>query len=344
VLKGTNSLLSVAVMFALLALSCDNESTRERPRGTEGGPCYDDDTCDGNLVCFEGMCFAPGAVSDKDALADDAAIPDIDHGTGTPGEMVDVPAGEFWMGCNEEIEGPCQVSEYPYHAVTLSAYRIGRYEVTVGEYQKCIVSGACTNAGKDDHYYTFTESSFCNIGTTGKDDHPANCVTWNGANAYCAWVGGRLPTEAEWEKAARGTDGWRCPWGNAGVSCYYAVMDDENSGSEGCGTGGTLPVGSRPEGVSPYGAYDMIGNVTEWVADWFGEDYYASSPATDPPGPETGEWRVVRGGAWLDVDGKLVGYDEPLRASDRGAAYPGNFSLDIFPDPLRDAVGFRCAE
>ncbi|HNT28342.1 MAG TPA: SUMF1/EgtB/PvdO family nonheme iron enzyme, partial [bacterium] len=129
----------------------------------------------------------------------------------------------------------------------------------------------------------------------------------------------------------RGTDGRKYPWGNEpAVSCDYAVMDDANVGGKGCGTGGTMPVGSKPNGVSPYGAYDMIGNVWEWVNDWYSSDYYASSPTNDPSGPEIGDGRVLRGGSWRN------GYDYYLfRASCRN--YDG--AVSSFNN-----YGFRCAK
>ncbi|HSA34030.1 MAG TPA: formylglycine-generating enzyme family protein [bacterium] len=261
----------------------------------------------------------------------DTEQPDVDYGTGTPGEMVSVPAGEFQMGCNSAVDDQCGGDESPYHAVTLSAYKIGKYEVTVGEYQQCVTNGACNNNGENYHYYTNTDYESCNYGAEGKGIHPMQCVTWYGAKAYCEWIGGRLPTEAEWEKAARGTDGRKYPWGNEPtVSCDYVVMFDSNAGGLGCGTGGTMPVGSKPNGISPYGAYDMIGNVWEWVNDWYASGYYASSPTNDPTGPETGDARVLRGGSWRSYD------DNRLRASSRYLYNPGGSSYYY--------LGFRCAK
>ncbi|HSA33732.1 MAG TPA: SUMF1/EgtB/PvdO family nonheme iron enzyme, partial [bacterium] len=236
------------------------------------------------------------------------------------------PAGPFMMGCNEEVDALCGGNEKPYHEVTLSAYKIGKYEVTTKEYRKCISAGFCSNNGAYVHYYT--TSPYCNLSKSSKEDHPVQCVTWYGAKAYCAWKGGRLPTEAEWEKAARGTDGRKYPWGNEPeASCEYAVIND---GGWGCGGGGTMPVGSKPLGVSPYGVHDMIGNVRELVNDYYDEGYYAVSPEVDPQGPESGTLRVGRGGCWWDIDQYL------LRTSFRGGEGPDPFYLDIW--------GFRCAE
>jgi formylglycine-generating enzyme required for sulfatase activity len=221
-------------------------------------------------------------------------------------DMVLIPAGEFWMGCAPN-DSKCYGDEKPYHKVYLDAYYIDKHEVTVAEYKKCVESGACTQPGTGDK---------CNWGVSGRDNHPINCINWTQANAYCEWAGKRLPTEAEWEKAARGTDGLIYPWGNE--------WDEE----KGCfNRSSTCVVGSYPSGASPYGVLDMAGNVWEWVSDWYDANYYSSSRFRNPQGPSSGEKRLLRGGAWWN------GNPVNLRASFRNRCSPGNWD---------DCIGFRC--
>jgi len=230
---------------------------------------------------------------------------------------VDVPAGDFWMGCDFTVDPLCGGSEFPYHPVYLDAFDIDRYEVTVLQYRECVEQGACSLPAADD---------YCNYAVAGREYHPVNCVSWDQANTYCAWAGKRLPTEAEWEKAARGTDDRLYPWGDATATCQYAVIND--GGGDGCGTDGTLPVGSRPAGVSPYGIHDLAGNVLEWVADWYDYSYYWESPASNPTGPDSTDERSARGSGWFWNQARWS------RASQRSGF-----------EPLSDGngLGFRCA-
>ncbi len=198
-------------------------------------------------------------------------------------EMVLVPAGEFTMGSNDSG----QADEKPAHKVTLSAFLIDRYEVTVGQFKK---------------FCTATPGKFLpEQQPESTDSHPVVSVDWNDAKAYAEWAGRRLPTEAEWEKAARGTDARTYPWGN---------QDDEkkrNGTGAGDGFDGLAPVGSFPGGASPCGALDMSGNGWEWCADWYDENYYGTRAATarDPQGPSSRSSRVLRGGRWDDDPGNL---------------------------------------
>jgi len=207
----------------------------------------------------------------------------------TKGEpMVVVPAGEFTMGLSADAglqeclryQNVCYRSWFtddePEHRVYLNAFYIDKYEVTQGDYDRCVTAGKCRENEKSD-------------GLTGSHQ-PVVGVDWNDAKSYCEWAGKRLPTEAEWEKAARGTDGRMYPWGNQEVSCELANYKD-------C-IGKTWPVGSKPAGASPYGVLDMAGNAQEWVADWYGKNYYRSSPSQNPKGPSSGEYHVQRGAYW----------------------------------------------
>ena len=217
------------------------------------------------------------------------------------------------MGCNEAVDDDCFFDEYPYHEVYLDSYYIDVTEVTAADYAACVSAGGCTAAGS---------GAYATYQVAGKESHPINYVDWYQAEAYCIWAGKRLPTEAEWEKAARGADGRKYPWGNESPTCDVAV-------TSGC-PGDTQPVCSvSPAGDSPYGLCDMAGNVFEWVADWYSSDYYDTSPANNPTGPNSGSTRVIRGGSF---DYYAVG----LRVSDRGGGYG-------FPSGGFVALGFRCA-
>jgi formylglycine-generating enzyme required for sulfatase activity len=241
-------------------------------------------------------------------------------------------------------DGQGAADERPRHAVTLSAYCIDRTEVTVAAYAACVAAGACSAPPMTVNWssYSGNELKLFNRACNGSDrpSHPINCVDWIQAAAYCAWRGGRLPTEAEWEYAARGGDGRIHPWGSAppsarrlnacGAECLAAasrdgiprkaLYDDDD------GWPTTAPVESFPEGASPLGVLDMAGNVWEWTADWYGP--YAEVAQTDPEGATTGTSRVSRGGSWTS------GGAETARATDRDW-------LD--PETREATLGFRCA-
>jgi len=198
-----------------------------------------------------------------------------------------VPAGEFLMGSKED-DPDAHGDEHPQHTVYVSEFWIDKTEVTNEQYGRCVMAGACQ------------ASSYAGDERFNGTNQPVVGVSWYNAQDYCEWVGKRLPTEAEWEKAARGTDGRKYPWGNSfdGSKLKFSGTAD--------GYQYTAPVGSYPEGASPYGALDMAGNVWEWCQDWYGADYYASyasSPQRDPQGPSSGSYRVVRGGSWPDLEG-----------------------------------------
>lgn len=182
--------------------------------------------------------------------------------------MVFVSGGEFMMGNNDGLD-----DERPAHQVNLGAFWIDRTEVTNVMFAKCVSEGICINPGTS-------------VRSTKFPDYPVTTVTWDDAQAYCTWAGARLPTEAEWEKAARGTEGRIYPWGNDTGSGNYRNEPSKYS------------VGSFPSGVSPYGALDMAGSALEWVFDYYDSTYYQESPLSNPQGPANGDHHVLRGG-WL---------------------------------------------
>ncbi|THJ20553.1 MAG: trypsin-like serine protease [Nitrospira sp. CG24E] len=216
------------------------------------------------------------------------------RGIAQPEGMVVIPAGEFMMGTEDGLQ-----DARPIHIVHLSSYWIDRYEATNARYRQCVEGGGCTPP-KDRQ--TFDDPQ--------RMQHPVTNITWEQARSFCQWQGKRLPTEAEWEKAARGTDGRRYPWGNdEGV-----VTGGAGSGALKVVANGTEPVGRQASTVSPYGVFDLIGNVSQWVKDWYAEDFYRTSSTRDPQGPARGSFRVLRGGEWNekppDLRVSYRGWDE----------------------------------
>ncbi len=229
--------------------------------------------------------------------------------------MVYVPEGEFLMG-SEDVGS--SDDEGPEHMVYLDAFWIYQTEVTNQQYRQCIQAGECRG----------------NLENYPDDNYPATDILRWTAQIYCRWAGGRLPTEAEWEKAARGTDGRRYPWGNEPVTGERANFCDVNCQEEGAdrsqndGYAKTAPVGSYPLGASPYGAQDMAGNVWEWVSDGYDPDYYNKSPYRNPQGPRNYDYDLMRGGSWADRS-------TALRVTYRQRNYLGM---------LFDNLGFRCVQ
>jgi len=241
-------------------------------------------------------------------------------------EMVLIPAGQFLMGSDKKVDRNAYLAELPQRKIYLDAYEIDKFEVTTVQFLKFVLA-------KDlppliDWQYdggNFQETMV---------NHPVMHVSWDDADAYCRWAGKRLPTEAEWEKAARGDDARIYPWGN-----QMAGLSRSNYGR----TGLSGPVRDRPErlllyppiisvdkydnAVSPYGIFQMSGNVAEWVADWYDPKYYASAPDRNPKGPENGTQRSFRGGGWIDST-------PSVRAAQRNGTDPST---------KMNWMGFRCA-
>ena len=268
-------------------------------------------------------------------------------------EMVLVPAGEFSMGSDadelDRVQADRKVfgNELPRHRVYLDAFYLDTYEVTNARFQQFTqATGYRTQAEREGWGDVFTGETVEQVhgahwrapqgpgsSIVGLEQHPVVQVSQEGAHAYCAWAGKRLPTEAEWEKAARGPDGQTYPWGHrfdgkranfCDTNCGYRWKDQAAND----GYRATAPVGSYEGGKSPYGAYDMAGNVWEWVSDWYDANYYRNSPTQNPPGPASGEQAVIRGGGWSS---RALN----LRAPNRDKAAPAT---------REGYVGFRCAK
>ena len=250
-----------------------------------------------------------------------------------------VPEGEFLMGSKED-DPDAEDDEHPQRSIYLDAFWIDQTEVTNEMFATFLnqqgnqVEGDVTWLEIDDGNVLISEFGGTFQSKEGFANHPVIGVSWYGAKAYCEWAGRRLPTEAEWEKAARGTDGRKYPWGNEDVAGNLLNLCDKNCSwsnrinSIDDGYEFTAPVGTYPDGASPYGALDMAGNVWEWVADWYDADYYKDAPKNNPPVPTTGQYRAMRGGSWFIYVARRV------RAGLRGRLDPADRSISF---------GVRCA-
>ncbi len=244
------------------------------------------------------------------------------------GQIV-VPAGAFQMGCSKG-DSACEKDEGKSGGVSVQvpAFRIDTHEVTVADFQSCVQSGKCSPP------LTHQRSQYCNFDAPGRASHPVNCVDWAQAQAYCQWRGGRLPWEAEWEKAARAGSVTRYPWGNQ-ASCKQAILDDGatrgSAGDEldGCGEDRTWPVGSRQSNA--FGLYDMQGNAGEWTGNGYAPDALTALYAKgDLKGPANSPRKVARGGSWDENA-------DNLRSSFRNTKSPQQ------GDSVYGSIGFRCA-
>jgi formylglycine-generating enzyme required for sulfatase activity len=220
--------------------------------------------------------------------------------------MVLVPAGEFPMGSEQGDD-----DEQPVHRVVLDSFYLDTFEVTNGQFAKFVA------AIQSEPPWGFADQETPVVHA----DRPVRWVNWLEATGYCLWAGKRLPTEAEWEKAARGTDGRIYPWGNEPPTPVHAVFGLK----EGADT--VSPIGNRDKGMSPYGVHDLAGNLYEWVADWYDEAVYTPLPTVNPRGPTEGTTKVQRGGSYINSPYRL-------RSSFRTKGDPTEH------DPN---VGFRCA-
>lgn len=257
------------------------------------------------LTPTPGLTIGSSKVSDKDGML-----------------MLYVPAGEFEMGYADGKD-----DEKPVHTVYLDAFWIDQTEITNKMYYLCVDAGVCTQPFQGAYKGLRVDSSTREVyyGNPEYDDYPVIYVNHMQADIYCRWAGRRLPTEAEWEKAARGTDGRLYPWGNESPNEMLANYDGN--------IGDTTPVGSYPEGASPYGALDMAGNLWEWVEDFYFEEYYANSPYKNPQGPESGWVFAQRGGSWKKSE-------RPIRST-----YRHHYSPPILSSLINSHSydGFRCA-
>jgi len=210
------------------------------------------------------------------------------------------------------------IDAQPVRTITLNDFYIDQFEITNHKYAACVLDGACDAPRKSD-----STERVSYYGNVDFDNYPVIYVSWSDADRFCKWRDARLPTEAEWEKAARGPNGNLLPWGT-GFSC-------DRANANGC-TNDTTAVGSYPTGVSDYSVYDMVGNVLEWVSDWYNASYYTNAPAANPTGQPTGEKHVIRGGSWDSHAGYIFPFYRDFPITEEGGTDIGfRCALDVSP-------------
>jgi len=331
-------MFSIALTLLLLIWSLPGIAANQRPQRLHRGDldcvsCHQDAKHAGVSGLFTKECAIchsgsgdkkPAAQFELEGSLDQLEKPDDPHAGmqvpmyyetsrigGKPNGMVLIPAGEFVMGTNDRLP-----DEGPEHKVTLPAFYIDKYEVTNLQYKQFIDA---TNHKSPEHFRNRTFPD-------GKADHPVTYVTWYDAGEYCRWAGKRLPTQEEWEKAARGTDGRTYPWGNdfsisrANTPQRWMVLEQD---------GDTTPAGAFPSGVGPYGTYDMSGNVWEWTSSWY-KPYPGNHRITENYGEK---YKVLKGGSWWDCTFYKCGISAP--------SYNRSFFLR---STKNKSFGFRCAK
>lgn len=285
----------LAFIFVLLAvsLSCSSFSTSAPPTFAPEQTLTPSFT---NPASTQDIEVQP--ISTSTSTSDTNPIPSLDSTSAEVynANMVLIPEGEFTMGNNHNNTS---------RNIYVDAYYMDKYEVTNVLYKSCVEAGVCAVPHEE-----FSASRPSYYGDSEFDNYPVIYVDWFMAKTFCEWRGARLPTEAEWEKAARGTDGRTFPWGEDNTAYAHRIYF----------------VGGIERDISPYGVYDMGLNVAEWVADWFSDTYYKDSPLENPLGPENGTMRIVRGGAPFNI--------EPVPVFSRNRQLPSD---------ANDNVGFRCA-
>lgn len=336
--------------LGVLALLMSCSQPPQSVQGSAGAQCYGNGTCNEGLKCKEGTCIVSNKERDEDKTqkkdgekkgADDSeGARALSAGKIEPGGPSEGDFGDDHHDGEGEMDAPAQYPGMVYvtggtykrsvggktRTITLREFWIDETEVRAKSYAQCVEKGRCTPPETGKKGCDTERLSPNNWNKDWRVQHPINCVSWEQAQRYCQWRGKRLPTEAEWEKAAFGVTGQRFPWGDAEPSCSYAVLKEGKKG--GCGRTTTAPVSSIKGGKSPFGAYDMMGNVWEWVQDKHDESFYRSGPDQDPVNNQTGSNRVIRGGSWGTPPARL---ESVQRRGLSGATRD-------------DSVGFRCAK